>query len=926
MKKILFATILALSAGLFYPQNSFINNKNYAEYTLENGMQIFVMEDFSSAPVRIEYSVHAGISSQNAANTGFFPLYTRLFKYAGKTNSLLNDFSSECNADTSRYTITTSPSLVPFVFDELARHAFSPVFSTEDITREYSSLKNEVMQYAQTPAAFINTSIDSRIFAENPWKQDSGIYPQIFARLSPSQIRSILTRIGKFWYTPQNSALFVSGSITKETVLALAEKYFAQYQPAANSGKPEKVLPSGKALKFVMHDSQFSDELTQIVIEYTGLSLNQANLLSATLNMDNSSLKKELCSSSLLNIRGQEYINISAVHKNGCSQTIFQTLLEQNKRSPLEQAESFISTIRQSAENTPENEYDFTKNYLKKTFTAVTEDSASFMNFLSQLWSIDSLADKEDVDSLLLAQKLMNRPEEISSLDTESLKSAFSQENPFIFVLVNSKTYNKYKADFKRLGYEEINSKNGSWYTQKLFKNAASEAQEDKKDEIDTRNTINSNLDIFLSENQNSIKKDFLSNGIPVTVKTNRNTSNISVLISINGGKLAEKNAPGFNTVIINCLAKNIRKEFEKYYLQELFEGFPEVKTETGYSNSSIIIECAKNDLSLCIKSVSDALIFGDITPAEADGEVYSAQTQKRLGDASPVNQMTFRAMKYFYDSPNIRSIFDTEKDILQKTNYTDILSAYPYLLNSSLYSIIIAGNTDIDSVKYLLEENFGVLSTTQKSKKEKLKETVPPPDFPAKTRKINLKIRHLFYTDVKAEDAGPMPAVLIPTKNFADPVQYWFKTPEESKDEAVIFDALLFRLKEKISEKTDVRIFAASNEFRCAALTFTGVEHTNFITETYGKVLVDFMENLATEDSFEVEQIKNAWIKAKLSETQTSTGTVKLLNLSAEAAKNYIEEYKILLKAEAADFHKVLTEYFPFEPLLQIYSSDAKK
>lgn len=928
MKKIILAIFLAFSAFL-YAESNFLNEYNYAEYTLENGMQIFVLEDFSSAPVQVEFSVHAGISAQNPATTGFFPLYTRLFKYGAEKNSFLQNLTSECSADSSNYRISVSQELVPSTFEILARCAFSPFFAEKDILREYSALKNEIMQYAPTPAAFINTAIDSRIFSETPWKLDSGIYPQIFTKSTAAEIRSILSRIGKFWYTPQNSAIFVSGPVKKEEIYALAEKTFGSYKPAASFALPEKVTATGKTRKFIMHDLQFSEDMTQIVIEYTGLNFNQASLAAVTYNEDSSTLKKSLCAEHILNIRGPEYINVSSTRHNGCARLIFQTLLEQNLRSPVEQAETFIEAIKKSPETTDSSEYQAAKKILHDNFHETTANSTNFINSLAYFWAIDPLLPGNDEKEILLAQKLLSQPEKITSTDENSLKTSFENETPFIFVLVNTKNFKKYKSDYKRLGYEEINSKNGSWFTQELYKNALKEISAEKKEIEQQKAESESARNIFLEENRNSLKTIELSNGIPVTVKTNRMTNGVSILVSIDGGSLADKNRPGFQNVMANAIASNIRKEIIKYKTQQIISGNPAVYAETSFSDSKIIVECAKEDISLCIRSISDALIFGEITPAEADSYVYSAQTQKRLSGASPLNQMTFRAVKYFYDSNFIRNIFDTEKEILQKTSYNDILAEYPKFLDASLYSIVIAGNTDSEAVRYILEESLGILAAQTTRNDSRRKESVPKPDFPAKTRKINLKIRHLFYTDVKAEDAGPMPAVLVPTKNFADPVQYWFKAPEADSEEAVIFDALILRLSENLNNAgTETKIFLPAKDFRCGGITFLNVEHTNYIEETYKKTLSEFVKKL--EDSepsvFEAERTKNAWILSRLSGAKTNTGTARIISSSETDEKNYLDEYEILERAGSRDFLRALNEYFPPEPLLQIFSSDSKK
>lgn len=928
MKKIILAIFLAFSAFL-YAESNFLNEYNYAEYTLENGMQIFVLEDFSSAPVQVEFSVHAGISAQNPATTGFFPLYTRLFKYGAEKNSFLQNLTSECSADSSNYRISVSQELVPSTFEILARCAFSPFFAEKDILREYSALKNEIMQYAPTPAAFINTAIDSRIFSETPWKLDSGIYPQIFTKSTAAEIRSILSRIGKFWYTPQNSAIFVSGPVKKEEIYALAEKTFGSYKPAASFALPEKVAATGKTRKFIMHDLQFSEDMTQIVIEYTGLNFNQASLAAVAYNADSSTLKKSLCAEHILNIRGPEYINVSSTRHNGCARLIFQTLLEQNQRSPVEQAETFIEAIKKSPETTDLSEYQAAKKILHDNFRGTTENSTNFINSLAYIWAIDPLLPGNDEKEILLAQKLLSQPEKITSTDENSLKTSFENETPFIFVLVNTKNFKKYKSDYKRLGYEEINSKNGSWFTQELYKNALKEISAEKKEIEQQKAESESARNIFLEENRNSLKTIELSNGIPVTVKTNRMTNGVSILVSIDGGSLADKNRPGFQNVMANAIASNIRKEIIKYKTQQIISGNPAVYAETSFSDSKIIVECAKEDISLCIRSISDALIFGEISPAEADSYVYSAQTQKRLSGASPLNQMTFRAIKYFYDSNFIRNIFDTEKEILQKTSYNDILAEYPKFLDASLFSIVIAGNTDSEAVRYILEESLGILAAQTTRNDSRRKESVPKPDFPAKTRKINLKIRHLFYTDVKAEDAGPMPAVLVPTKNFADPVQYWFKAPEADSEEAVIFDALILRLSENLNNAgAETKIFLPARDFRCGGITFLNVEHTNYIEETYKKTLSEFVKNL--EDSepsvFEAERTKNAWILSRLSGSKTNTGTARIISSSKTDEKNYLDEYEILERAGSKDFLRALNEYFPPEPLLQIFSSDSKK
>lgn len=924
----IFSALLLICPQLF-SQTNYFNDANYAEYTLENGMQVFVLEDFSSAPVRIEYTVHAGISAQSSSNTGFFKLYTNLFKYGSVEWDDISDLTYECNADSARYITTTTPSRVSRILEQMARHAFAPAFTDSNIQKELNLLKTEVMHYAGTPAAFINSSIDARVFSEAPWKQDSGIYPSLFTKTTPAQARTILINISRTWYTPQNSAIFISGSIKKEAALTLVKNTFGQYGYVVNSSRAVPVKAGGSKRKFVLYDSQFSEDLTQVVIQYTSLDLNQSDLISAVFNQDYSEFKKSLTSQSQLNIRGAEYINTAAAHKNGSSRVIIQSLLEKNKKTPVEQAELFLKTVKEGASATSSMEFEFSKRWLSESFNQVTSNSKTFMEYLSQYWALEQLAENKDsIDSSMLAARMCNRPAEIKNQNIVDIEDLYSLENPFVFVLVNTKTYNKYKTAFSKAGYEPVNSKNGSWYLQKLNQTADSNLQEINNFENLADYDSSEALQKFISESRKSISSFKLKNNIPVTVKENTATSNVVILLSINGGKLADGNRPGFQSVMANAFASNIQTEINRYKYEGILESFPEVLSETLEDKSIISIECIKEDAVPCIRAISEALIYGEIAPADADSYVYSVQTQKRLSDGSPVSQLTNRGIRYLYDSQLYRNIYDSENDILVKTSYMDILASYPLFLNSDLYSIVVTGNTTAENITPALQETLGCLKSQKKTLNSKF--SIPKPDFPAKTKKISLKLRHLFYTDVAAEDAGPMPAVLVPTKNFSDPVQYWVPSPAADNPDFLYFNAMNYRFCQFLEKYLtdiagDIKLFQPTDYVHAASFTILNVDHTAYVDVAWANAVCDYLSLLKDEQKQveEVENIRNCWIMETLKDTQTNRGTARLIALKQQ---EYLDNYEKILSATPQEFIKTAESYLLAEPLIRIYSADSKK
>ena len=307
---------------------------NVKEYTLENNMKIFLLEDSSDALVHIEFTCHAGFSSQTQNTNGFFKLFTRLVK---GSNPELNFSTVECNADSSRYILEIAPQKLDQTLTQLSDAVFSPSFSDEVFQAELTKLKNEVNDNAGELSTYINAAIDSRVFSDAPWKHDSGIYPPVFKRISTSSARNIIKDISDRWYTPQNSALFICGNFNSEKLLVSLRSSFGRFFSNYRVPTERDSVPVNSHRKYVFHHPEISNELTQIVIQYTMMEMEECDLLAASLNNDVSSFKSNLLELSQLNIPGAEYINISAAHKRNSSRLIIQALMQppENKKIPL---------------------------------------------------------------------------------------------------------------------------------------------------------------------------------------------------------------------------------------------------------------------------------------------------------------------------------------------------------------------------------------------------------------------------------------------------------------------------------------------------------------------------------------------------------------------------------------------------------------
>ena len=582
MKKKLFSFFLIISAFVF---NAFSIEKNsslekVSEFVLENGMYVFIAEDFSSAIVRVEYTAKAGFSKQNIDTAGFFPLYARLLKYASPLDKkILSELDSECNADSSRYVIGCTSDEFSSVLGALSNAVFNPVFQDEDLERELSALKKEVSENAFSVEGFINSSIDSRIFSESPWQHDSGIYPVLFSKTTTAGARQILSNIQEKFYTPKNSAIFISGPVKKEYALELAQKYFGKIQffknyNHASKTEEQKVLDlktdSDREEKklFVLSDPEFSPDMTQVVVQYTDLSMTECDFLSAIMDSDSSKLKQELLKNTSFGIRSSQYISAVSTHKNGSSRLIIQSLLENHNSSSCKNSVSFANIIHQSVNLISQEDFDNAKTSLINSFYKSISSSSDFMNMLSQFWAVKDYAQSElQENALTLSDLFFLRVQELESQSLSSLKNKLNNSKPFVFVLENSKRFEKFKKEFEKENFEIVTAKNGSWYTQELYKNLKLNIEKEKTVQEDSEK---SQTDFFVQNVKSKIGSFTLHNKIPVVINKKDFTNTVCFCVVISGGELFDsKTEYGMQGVLTDLLALNFQNEiYRKYNLK----------------------------------------------------------------------------------------------------------------------------------------------------------------------------------------------------------------------------------------------------------------------------------------------------------------------------------------------------------------------
>ncbi|MCR5045499.1 MAG: insulinase family protein [Treponema sp.] len=926
---------------------SFPNLENFSQFVLSNGMTIFALEDFSTPTIQIEYSAKAGFSCQSAATAGYAPLYAKVFSKAGiysKANDgewLLDNLECECAADSARYSIEASPYQTEEIFKELSACAFSPIFQDNDLDQKLKEAKESAAQNAFSAEGFINSAIDSRVFSAAPWKHDSGIYPALFQKQSLSEARSILSEMARNFYSPQNSALFVTGAMSKEKILSLAEKTFGSYAPSpANPIQENNESSKNEQRKFVLSDPELSPDMIQLVCQYTSLSMEQCDLAAVILNQKFSALKNALTNQSVLNIRGADYINADAAHKNNSSRLIIQSLLEKSSVSAFEQSALFEKILKEEIFNFTEEEFEGAKAFLSLNFDLAAGNPRDFMKLLSQFWAVDGIAKSSyeqsgqagDASSLL--QRFLARPERLGAESCEELKFALQNEEPFIFVLVNSKNYKNLAAQFKNASYENVSAKNASWHAQEMYskiKESLSAKNESGQKEAPSQIFDQKFFDECIENSQSGR----LKNGIGIHAKKNSQNSKSAICLYIKGGEAKSAQSElGLESVLTNALAQNIRKVLFEKAQTGILRGPADVRADTNDISALVAIECMAGDEGAALESLGEALIFSELVPAEIDICLSSRKSEQIIKSSAMARQLFSAGVKAFYKSSLYRALYSSKQDILEKIPLTKILEEYAKLLDAGRLEIIAVGNFSFEEIFSKSQEVFESLEPSWEEKEL----FVPSKEISKNSQKV--KIKHTFLTDVSTDKAGPRPALLIPTTDFADPAQYWFKSPEGQGDEA-IFDALMtelhFLCQKAVAsssrfQKISVRIEEKSPMISFGALTFFNVQNLSEADSILQEALAKLKEEI--KDAAALERIKSLWLVKSFEGADKNLGSANLLAKKIDEARAkekdfdakgaLADDYKAVTQADQAAFEIVFENCFSKNFLL--YSADSKK
>lgn len=979
MKKNVFK-VAVLSAALAFSADIFCDEikEPFSELMLANGMSVFVYEDFSTPLVHAKFCAKAGYESRNESDAPFLLLCAELFADAGSGTEIENrgfafPFQSECTANGTRLSFDCTGAELKDAFSRIAERAFAPLFSDETLQTKFEKIKS---QEPSTAERFINAHINSRVFGTVSRHGAPTPYPPFSEQTNLSKLRAIVSMIFQERYAPQNCALFVSGAISAQSVLRLAQETFGIYagRPQATgecfflakqnsesetSGHSDaEFAHAGK--KLILSDAAFSSDFAQVALQISPLEKNKAKIAAAIFEANDSALKTSLVQNAALAIRGSDYVNAAAATKRNLSRVVIQTLLEKSERSAFEQAEILERIVGEELCGFSEAEFDAAKKNLCQDFYDSISNPKSFMEQFARFWT-DEISEEQNGGGTF-AERFRSIPEKIAAEDFSELKSALQKSDVWMFVMLNEGVLSPLQTAFERSGYEIIAEKN----QRATEKNAEDIAHGTTDADVSgSENASQKEIPIydaeFVAQSRAQEKTFFLSNKIRVTLKEHPSSKKTAVALYVFGGEAfdAESNY-GMQSVLADIVERNVSETLAQNCSHGTISRRAKTATSVSDTEFFITVECDSDEAKSALRCIGEGLLLNDFVPSRLDLAVNARRSQQILRAGNPARQLYSAGVRQFYKSATYRSLYPSRKEILESSTYNDALEAYQGLLDAGRIEIIAAGNfCGISEAEFVgeCERIFGSLKSSRFKKQ-----------FSSEPNKVSkpalaVKLEHTFLTDISADKAGPRPAILVPTTDFHDPVQFWIRSPKQFEEDAAIFDALILELEAHCKKVASQHFQGIEShvEERSALVSFGAITlfNVNKISDAefiFKKATEQLREKLfadasrasnggnATEhisdfsDSSEeafFNGMKARWIRTRYGESFENAGAVarlareaSLMRLSGGQSKSgatFAREYETVARCGKEKFRQLWQRYFEGQPF-KLYSTDSKK
>lgn len=311
----LFTIILA---GFFISHTAIAGEKlpdNFHLTTLENGLEVLVIEDNSVPLATIEIVVRNGSYTESPEYDGLSHLYEHMFFKANKDLPSQKEFMDRGNELGLSWNGTTSNERVNYFFTmsnllleeglEFMNSAIRyPLFLEEEMKNENPVVAGEFQRAESNPVFFLRDDLNRHMWGDlYSRKNVIGDYEIIYSATT-EKMRTIQEK----YYYPNNSMLVVAGDVDHNKVFQLAKNIYGDWEPSDFDPFEKWSIPEFEPLTEDINYITINEN-TQVPIMFMGWhgpdtrndieATYAADVFSFILSQQTSKLQKELVDAGL---------------------------------------------------------------------------------------------------------------------------------------------------------------------------------------------------------------------------------------------------------------------------------------------------------------------------------------------------------------------------------------------------------------------------------------------------------------------------------------------------------------------------------------------------------------------------------------------------------------------------------------------------
>lgn len=244
---------LLIATGVFaqqkLPSNFFFN-------TLENGLQVLVIEDNSVPLATVEICVHNGAYCESPEYDGLSHLYEHMFFKANKDipsqeafmkriQELGISFNGTTSTERVNYFITLSNAKLNEGLQFMNSAIRYPLFLEEEMKKENPVVDGEFQRNESNPVFFLLKDMDHRLWGDLYSRKNTIGDHDIIMTATPEKMRIIQEK----YYYPNNSIIVIAGDVNHETVLKQVTEIYGDWKPSDFDPFEKYPIPEFEPLK-----------------------------------------------------------------------------------------------------------------------------------------------------------------------------------------------------------------------------------------------------------------------------------------------------------------------------------------------------------------------------------------------------------------------------------------------------------------------------------------------------------------------------------------------------------------------------------------------------------------------------------------------------------------------------------------------------